>query len=300
MVKINGKRVDHIVTQLAIHIADMFLKTALPPPRPQLKDKSRGGTLMKGDEIHQFSVSSDLNLLRIRLQEYHGGMHWYNQQLLEGEIDFVRVFHYVWKVMFTPSLPVRNIIEQDLGKMGLVPGAYTAAHCRVLYAMEDRPEWVKREWTQNALNCASELRPSLPIFFASDSANATKYAREYGREKQANIVTRAQAKKAPLHIDQADLWMRRPPSDFYDGFVDLYLIAQAECGTYNKGGYGKLGLLMSRNASCSVRQDAQDRSLIRNKCRWVQSTESGTNLTRQHAWAKQDVINEPIYYPAVE
>jgi hypothetical protein len=222
-------------------------------------------------------------------------MYWYDGQLLEGEPGFQQIFHEVWKTAFTPSGPVRKVIESEMEKMGLTPGAYTAAHLRVLYGMKDRKEWIKETWAQNAMNCASELRPAKAIFFTSDSANATYHAKVHAARHNATIATRVPNPNPPLHLDRVDSWNQRPLSDFYDAFVDLYILAQADCVTYNKGGYGILGLYMNRNASCGLRQDAMNRPIIHKPCSWVDDTLNGTESTRHHYQPSDVVIRHSLY-----
>jgi hypothetical protein len=50
-----------------------------------------------------------------------------------------------------------------------------------------------------------------------------------------------------LHLDKAD---SKRASDYYNVFVDLYLLANADCISHGQGGFGRLGVLLSRNASC--------------------------------------------------
>jgi hypothetical protein len=43
------------------------------------------------------------------------------------------------------------------------------------------------------------------------------------------------------------------PQDFYDTFVDLYILAESRCITYGAGGFGSWASLISRNSLCSIR-----------------------------------------------
>jgi hypothetical protein len=99
--------------------------------------------------------------------------------------------------------------------MKLIPGAYAGAHLRALYNRPDRAAINTLRWAQNAVNCASQMRPGFPIFFASDSTEATKYAELYAREKNAQIGTRTPNPNPSLHLDKATNWRSRPASDFY-------------------------------------------------------------------------------------
>lgn len=255
-------------------------------------------------EIRDNARNPQIALVRSKMQEYHGGRIYYDQELVESEPNFETVFSEVWKTFFTPSPAIRQRLEGEMAAMALAPYKYTAAHCRVLYGVDDRPDWIQQSWATNALNCASELRPTNPIFFTSDSATATDHAKRYGESLNATVATRLPTPNPPLHIDFG--WRRRPPSDFFDGFVDLYILAQADCVTYNKGGFGILGLLMSRNASCGIRQDALDRPKIQHPCSWMgsngnQTTPTSSNSTISHKVVaseraiKEQWRNEPFY-----
>ncbi|KAL3922981.1 MAG: hypothetical protein SGARI_006325 [Bacillariaceae sp.] len=153
-----------------------------------------------------------------------------------------------------------------------------------------------KNWAENAVNCASELRPQMPIFFTSDSADATVYAKQYGVQRQANVATRVPDPSPPLHIEFSG--RRRPAADYIDGFVDLYIMGEATCVTYNKGGYGSFGLLLGRNATCGLRQDAIDRPKINQPCHWVdEDPRTSTNENTRHHYVPMDALtkHEPIY-----
>jgi hypothetical protein len=258
-------------------------------------DKYFGAKSVVEKEIRAFARTNH-TMIRSRFQAFHAGMFWYDEQLIDGEYSASEIFHEIWKITFTPSPAVRNAIEHEMNKLGLVPGGYTAAHLRVLYGIADRAEGVKEKWAENALNCASELRPNTPIFFTSDSSNATHYAKVYAYERNATIRTRVPNPNPPLHIDKVRDHLNLPPSDFYDTFVDLYILAQADCVTYNKGGYGIFGLLIGRNRTCGVRQDAIDRPRIFKPCVWVDDPKNGTNVTREHQRPPGVLaLHDPVY-----
>jgi hypothetical protein len=51
------------------------------------------------------------------------------------------------------------------------------------------------------------------------------------------------------------------PSQYYDVFVDLYLLGKSQCVTTGAGGYGRLGSMLSYNRTCSM-----DHSMT--TCQW--------------------------------
>ena len=67
-----------------------------------------------------------------------------------------------------------------------------------------------------------------------------------------------------LHLDRGSMfltdtaktpasdWKGRPASDFYDTFVDLYLLALSKCTTFGRGGYGSWAAIMGSNRTCSI------------------------------------------------
>jgi hypothetical protein len=80
-------------------------------------------------------------------------------------------------------------IKSFMDANGLVPGQYSSAHVRVLYALKSTPApWIMR-WTKNGLNCASNMRPGKPIFLASDSKSAQEIGVEYAIKRNAMIST---------------------------------------------------------------------------------------------------------------
>jgi hypothetical protein len=203
-----------------------------------MNDRDNGKRLVPSAIIRKYS-EGNMTFLRTRYQSYNGGSDWYDTHLLEGrtEPNFDEVFSDVWKILFTPSPAIQTILRQELDRLHLVPGQYVGAHLRALYARENRPEEEVEAWTRNAIHCASNLRPGQPIFLASDSSHATEYAPEYAKtlSNPVPVEVRVPNPNPPLHLDRSEGWGDRPPSDYYDTFVDLYLLALSNCVTHNKG-----------------------------------------------------------------
>ena len=237
-----------------------------------MSNSTNGKRLVPSKVIERYALG-DMPLIRTRYQSYNGGSAWYNNQTtLDHEKDepqFDDIFHNIWRIFFRPSPPVAQRIQDQLNKMNLIPGHYASAHLRALYAIESRDETVIHQWTENALNCASGLRPGMPIFFASDSSHAAEYSKIYGlRNHSARVETHTPDPNPPLHLDKCKDWKKRPPQDFFDTFVDLYLLALGGCVTYGKGGYGHWGLLIGINPTCFVQQDHKFNGGIGEKCSW--------------------------------
>lgn len=277
-----------------------------------MSNRSIGKRLVPAQIIRNYA-EGNMTLIRSRYQSYNGGSEWYNENLVEGnktgELQFDEIFSSIWKIFFRPSPPVENIIRNELNQYGLIPGQYVGAHLRALYAINDRPKEEIEAWTINAIDCASQLRKNpikYPIMFASDSSYATSYSHIYGQSKSNNannangknvsIVTRAHNPNPPLHLDRTKDWSKRPASDYYDTFVDLYLLALAGCVTYNKGGFGHWGLLIGGNITCSIEQDAKAK--LRKKCSWYEHDDDDAG---QDDTSLQDMtITEPLFFDAME
>jgi hypothetical protein len=182
------------------------------------------------------------------------GSDYYENLRKSGESSFDEVYHDVWSALFQPSPAVAALVAQQMKELNLVPREYVAAHVRAMYVSDTR----ENQEEVDAVNCASQLGPGLPIFFASDSKNTSRQALVYAKSKGATIVAR-QTDKEPIHLDRgldflfkSDDWQGRPASDFYDVFVDLFLIAGARCVAYGVGGYGSWASLLGGNNNCSI------------------------------------------------
>jgi hypothetical protein len=231
-----------------------------------MSNETNGKRLVPSQIIQNYA-SGDMSLIRTRYQSFNGGSAWYNNQTTldhqKDEVQFDDIFHKLWRIFFRPSEPIAQRISDELTRMQLVPGHYASAHLRALYAIPDREHGEINRWTANALHCASQLRPGLPIFFASDSDKAAAYAKVYGKNHSARVETHTPNPNPPLHLDRCRDWAQRPTSDFYDTFVDLYLIALGGCVTFNKGGYGHWGLLIGGDPQCFI-----DQGTRQGGCRW--------------------------------
>lgn len=114
------------------------------------------------------------------------------------------------------------------------------------------PRNEQREGTMNAINCASQLLPGRPVYFASDATFAKHEAKAYAERTNHSVIV------FPIHLEFAT---NKTVSNYYPVFLDLFLMANGRCVSYSKGGYGVWGSLLSSNASCSS-------SHLRQKCAW--------------------------------
>lgn len=237
-------------------------------------------------------IASGESSVSVRYQSYDAGAGWYNKELKEGEASFIDVYHEVWKIFFTPSPPVAQRIFEFMNHNRLIPGDYASAHVRVLYALSTTPKPRIMRWTKNGLNCASNLRPGKPLFLASDSKFAPQIALEYSIKRNATILTHPNNPDPPLHLDKGEKNLTNPqnsPSDYYDTFVDLYIMALGQCVFISKGGYGHWASLIGGSPSCVYKQKRGKKG-IQNPCNWTSTDESSPSLV--------DIV--PIKHDAVK
>ncbi|KAG7340961.1 hypothetical protein IV203_030572 [Nitzschia inconspicua] len=187
------------------------------------------------------------------------------------------IYHDVFHSVFQPSPPVATIIHQTLQAMNLTPGNYISAHFRAGLEVKRGPKFKKdptylAEAGVRAVNCSSLLQPGWPIYFATDSRVSLQAVRDYARRRhhQRSIVTFEQPLDVDgtpppnLHIEKAEDWQTRPPSDFYPTFVDFLVMGSGRCMAYGGGGFGKFAGMLSYNSSCII-----DHSRKNTVCGWV-------------------------------
>jgi hypothetical protein len=204
------------------------------------------------------------------------------------------IYHHVWDILFQPSPAVAALIQKQMQQLQLTDNNYAAVHIRSQY-LRDKSSIAKHApHFRNAVHCASQLLPGAPIYIASDAAVVTEYAVSYGREKAAVSATKTKGATAiavvarptssnstsPLHLDRGSDYLAngaqileqevvRRPSDYYDIFVDLYLLARSKCIALHTGGYGHWARLISHtdDGQCWINHGTH-------KCQWTSGSAS--------------------------
>jgi hypothetical protein len=224
---------------------------------------AKAPVIMSGKKIlSTLKNNGKLSVVCMQYQIWDHGSLLYNEIAEEKkEPGFNDVFRDIWNLMFQPSPPVQNMLVEKLKSLDLQPAAYVAAHVRALYKNDASD---KNQLVENALRCASSLKPNssdTPIFMTSDSDKVLKHAVAYGKANNRTVVARTED-PAPLHLDRGGVflennqdWKNHTVADYYDVFVDLYLLASAECLSIHIGGYGNWGRLLSYNPACYIRHD---------------------------------------------
>jgi hypothetical protein len=92
------------------------------------------------------------------------------------------------------------------------------------------------------------------------------------------VVAAKKNNREPLHLDRGRAYLQRRTadvhkhavSDFYNIFVDLYLLANAACVSYGTGRFGRLASQLSYNISCFHNRRESKRR--RTPCQWPLSS----------------------------
>ena len=176
--------------------------------------------------------------------------------------DFGPEYHDIWRAMFRPSPAVGDLLLKFFQRTGLTPGHYAVAHQRALYGSGKAvPTSEISSHAVNAVNCASQLLPGAPIFFASDSLVGITAIQDYAKATNRSIVTGhddlALIAKEPLHLDVAKGRNIPPAPEYYATFVDLWIMGSGRCVAYNIGGFGVWGSLIGYNKSCILKYNKE-------------------------------------------
>jgi hypothetical protein len=237
------------------------------------------------------------------MQDYFGGSSDYlikDAKLVGGKVPEVDpgyftglgwkkynlIFHDLFYTLFKIAPPVAKLVEEKMQSANLIPGNFSASHYRAFYGTESKKDTITEEHlakkTRNALNCASSIQPGDPIFFASDSLSAVKFAREMMTNEtetntnatsntttlnRKNIVVFDEGKEA-VHLDKSDQWVSGNISDFYATFVDLLIMSNAKCMALGVGGYGEFANMLSTDSHCKIHHDHQRRKKWQ-ECEWT-------------------------------
>lgn len=214
----------------------------------------------------------------------------------EPEPDLYGFYRDLWKVMFQPSPPVAEELQKNLRALQLIPGEFAskygvvknisrgmhqhillltdhvdlsaAVHIRALYGVKEIGDGRLLRMVTNAMNCVSTLRPGGPYFIASDTLIAIQMAMAYAEHHNVSLVS-ATHEREPLHIEfynKSDPDLK--PEHFYDGFVDMYIMAATRCVAHGKGGFARWGQILGYNSSCTHAHNGFKSS----PCNWQDGT----------------------------
>ena len=192
----------------------------------------------------------------------------------ETEASYNDVFRDCWNSVFIPSPPVQQLIDlrkeslQHHRQQEAEDYGYYAIHVRSQYVRSLHSSAL-HSMAVNSINCLSQLlvQSAIPwtthstVFVSSDGPAAIQatvaYAQQRGLENcvtkhrppiQGNnnshtISSKHEPDLPTLHLERGQSflssnmmeWTRHNASEYYDTFVDLYLLAQAQCIVYSLG-----------------------------------------------------------------
>lgn len=242
-----------------------WLKTKLQPDvRRGTIESSLASNFQQGDALLKGGRKKRVIVLKI--QTPTAGEELYSEQA-DSESTYQDVFHELFARFFTPVPRLAGLIESTMQQHGLAPGQYSSAHLRAMYGNRDsRDAQELVELTVLGINCASNLQPGAPIYFASDTGNAVLAARDYAKLHSLPVAS-LDFNDDPIHLDKDLHWENRSVSEYDPTFVDLYMLSQSRCVAYSNGGYGTFGSLLSHDAQCNIRF-FKGRKKIK-KCQWM-------------------------------
>ena len=196
----------------------------------------------------------------------------------EVEPTYEQVFRDCWYSAFIPVPAIQQRIAEEMTTLGLQRNEFQAIHIRSRY--HSKPEGGRlRSLCRNALHCIFQATPQraseTPIYVSADHRSAVWATLVYSRQLALNHVTardadflltlneqQADEESSTLHMDRGTNHLGRRPKDwtahqfeakeFYDTFVDLYILSQAECIAVNVGNYGKWANLLSDKPTCEI------------------------------------------------
>jgi len=263
------------------------------------------------DKILRWNPNIEIRWLRVKYQSHdHGQLPYDTERTSQDEPTFQQVYHDIWRIFFTPTRPIARRIESELKTLRLIPGMYHSIHLRAMYLVEHREELTIKEWTQNSIRCATTELPtvvgvphqegqskgmSLPTttyLFVSDSIIAKEEAIRFGNEHGLHIIHRLHNHDTiPLHLEKDN---STNVEDFYDVFVDLLMMGLSQCTNYHLGGFGRLGSLISYDASCTYRMKA-----IMETCPLTisLSKQDDNNKKEEDVVEKLIALPTPLFFP---
>ena len=240
---------------------------------------TRGMTIDHEKSVYPRAMQTAIQILRTKIQS--PGEQAFTKKA--GGVVYADIYSRLWHLLFQPVSRLQQKMDAQLDAHQLVPDQYVATHLRLQYPTANgvhhghapNHNKVKQQKTRtqiakattHALQCASVAYPGAPIFVATDSPGTVRpvvhdLVQKYKNDSQTRIrivmlppsssnttlATTNNTDKS-LHLDHDSEWQNRTPDEYDSVFIDLYLLGQARCVMYGRGGYGKLGSLLSSGAA---------------------------------------------------
>ncbi len=177
----------------------------------------------------------------------------------------------VYRLLFQPSPGVERAIFDQMNNLGILGQKFNAVQVRakhpklipmgimdqhwkldmlenVSYDTNSKLHAYMEHTHDNAIACLWNIskEKELPIYLASDS----KFGSLHYKNSSSAIYVPTLTKGDPLHID-SNSFQSRDPKDFYQAFVDNYIMQKASCLSHSSG-FGLLPLRLNNNLTCEV------------------------------------------------
>ena len=167
----------------------------------------------------------------------------------EPEKPASQVFRDLFFSIFQPTLELEERVDEIMAHENLERGKYAVAH--VAYPIipennEQEKEMV--EHVENAINCLSHMSPEGPYVAFAETFQAAAAATAYGLKKGVNIPAKQ------ISHDKHVI-----PKDVMGSFAEVMLMANANCVSYARGGFGELGYILGTNYDCRIKYAGKDK-----------------------------------------
>jgi hypothetical protein len=186
----------------------------------------------------------------------------------------------IFRAFFKPVKSLAQRVNATMTKLGLVENEYVSVHVRARYpvpALGFKREKGQRELVDksgvlqfegvakkhlvsvmdNAIKCGNILAPKLPIFFASDHHNTTKYAISHnftGQDGRSFRPVALENDKMPMHMDVVE-FQQFQLADFSSIFEDLLIMGGSKCVSHGAGSFGSFGAGLTGNRCRAVHRN---------------------------------------------
>ena len=260
---------------LLIHWSDPFvLDEFLQPPRngnvdwraPQwlsiiLEDETTypGRKALDLQQLKDLREDKSTTLVRAQLKFSQQLIDDYDKARALGDEEYRDVYHDVWRILFTPSPPIRAFVEELMNKWRLTPGEYVVAN-------DDDQLMVSDQSTpRRILDCASMLRPGGPILYLANTTTDSMV--DYGKSKGTRIVTwmrSTQSLSLKIHNKASAV-----PKDMYNVFINLYLQGLSRCTTSANRKFGSLTSMIGYDSTC-LRSLPPSTTTMEGFCKWME------------------------------
>ena len=211
-------------------------------------------------------------LLVAQRYSYDNMMPWINQW------QHADMTEDLFRVLFKPIPKLAYKVNITMSELGLVEKEYVSVHVRARYPTLPVAKSKKRDAqnavdksgilefaddvktylvniVENAIQCGHLLAPELPMYFASDHNEVTKFTLSksfIGRDDGVKFQpVGLQKDKMPVHIGVRE-FQNINLDDFYPVFEDLLIMGGSRCVAHGIGSFGSFGAGLAGNRCRAV------------------------------------------------